>query len=83
MSMKNSNDIIGNGTRDLPACSAVPQPTAPPRTLLPDIASRNNNAVLVSVMLLHRTTVQLINRKLIFAHTDVHVCCGQCQVLAV
>jgi hypothetical protein len=31
MSMKNSNDTIGNRTRDLPACSAVPQPTAPPR----------------------------------------------------
>ena len=29
--MKNSNDAIGNRTRDLPACSAVPQPTAPPR----------------------------------------------------
>ena len=28
--MKNSNDIIGNRTRDLLACSAVPQPTAPP-----------------------------------------------------
>ena len=32
MSMKNSNDTIGIRTRDLPACSAVPQPTAPPRT---------------------------------------------------
>ena len=32
MSMKNSNDTIGNRTRDLPACGAVPQPTAPPRT---------------------------------------------------
>jgi hypothetical protein len=30
MSMKNSNKIIGNQTRDLPAFSAVPQPTAPP-----------------------------------------------------
>jgi len=30
MSMKNSNDTIGNRTRDLPAYSAVPQPTAPP-----------------------------------------------------
>jgi hypothetical protein len=29
MSMKNSNDTIGNRTRDLPACSAVPQSTAP------------------------------------------------------
>ena len=30
MSMNNSNDTIGNRTRDLPVCSAVPQPTAPP-----------------------------------------------------
>jgi len=29
--MKNSNDNIGNRTHDLPACSAVPQPTASPR----------------------------------------------------
>jgi hypothetical protein len=34
MSMKNSNDTIGNRTRDLPACSAVPQPTAPPAACL-------------------------------------------------
>jgi hypothetical protein len=31
MSMKNSNDNMGNRTRDLPTCSAVPQPTALPR----------------------------------------------------
>jgi hypothetical protein len=31
MSMKNSNGTIGNRTRDLPVCSAVPQQTAPPR----------------------------------------------------
>ena len=31
MSMKNSNIIIGNRTCDLPTCSAVSQPTAPPR----------------------------------------------------
>ena len=30
--MKNSNDTIRNRTRDLPACSVVPQPTVPPRT---------------------------------------------------
>jgi len=29
--MKNSSDTIGNQNRDLPTCSAVPQPTAPPR----------------------------------------------------
>jgi hypothetical protein len=31
ISMKNCNDTIGNRTSGLPACSAVPQPTAPPR----------------------------------------------------
>jgi hypothetical protein len=29
--MKNSSDTIGNRTRNLPTCSTVPQPTAPPR----------------------------------------------------
>jgi len=29
--MKNSSDTIGNRTSDLPACSAVPQPSAPLR----------------------------------------------------
>ena len=32
MSMKNSDDTIGNRTCDLLTCSAVPQPTAPPRS---------------------------------------------------
>jgi hypothetical protein len=32
--MKNSSDTIGNRTRDVLACSAVPQPTAPPRAPL-------------------------------------------------
>ena len=31
MPVQNSNDPIGNRTRELPACNAVPQPTAPPR----------------------------------------------------
>jgi hypothetical protein len=35
--MKNSSDIIRNRTRDLPACSAVPQLTAPPRVPVLDI----------------------------------------------
>jgi hypothetical protein len=32
--MKNSSDTIGNRTRDLPTCSAVPQPPSPPRAPL-------------------------------------------------
>jgi hypothetical protein len=50
MSMKNSNDIIGSRTRDLPACSAVPKPTAPP--LAPHIqvvnATYESNIVVLS-----------------------------------
>jgi len=34
MSMKNSNDTIGNQTHNPPACSAVPQPTALPHVPL-------------------------------------------------
>ena len=35
--MKNSSDAIGNRTRDLPTCSAVPQPTAQLRASPPEI----------------------------------------------
>ena len=38
-SVKNSNDPIGNRTRDLPAYNAVPQPSTPPRTPI----SEDNN----------------------------------------
>jgi len=36
--MKTSNDTLGNRTHDLSACSAVPQPTAPPLSPLQDYA---------------------------------------------
>ena len=32
--MTNTGDTIGNRTRDLPTCTAVPQATVPPRTPL-------------------------------------------------
>jgi hypothetical protein len=32
--MENYSDTIGNQIRHLPACSAVPQPIAPPRSTL-------------------------------------------------
>jgi hypothetical protein len=38
--MKKSNDTIGNQTPDLPACSAVPQPTAPPGAPFPTSVSK-------------------------------------------
>ena len=42
MSTKNSNDTIGNRTRDLPTCSAVPQPTALPRAPITTGAKLNS-----------------------------------------
>ena len=42
MSLKNSNDTIGNRTRDLPTCSAVPQPTAPTRAPIAKVAQSKN-----------------------------------------
>ena len=41
--MKKSNDTIGNRNRDHPACSAVPEPTAPPRAAIV-IGTLNNPA---------------------------------------
>jgi len=38
----NVSNTIGNWTRDLPTCSAVPQPTAPPRTPTPYKPSTKN-----------------------------------------
>jgi hypothetical protein len=54
MSMKNSNDTIGNRTRDFPTCSAVPQPTAPPRAS--QFRSTNDNSKATQVYLLQGYT---------------------------
>ena len=56
MSMKNSNDTIGNRTSDLPVCSAVPQQTAPPRILFPTLVPI---LPLRTVRPIHRTGVPL------------------------
>jgi len=41
MSMETSNENNGSRTRDLPPCSAVPQPTAPPPvSLSKDVSNR-------------------------------------------
>ena len=41
MSIKSSNDTTGNRIRDLPACTIVPQPTAPPRAPLLFVSKYN------------------------------------------
>jgi hypothetical protein len=54
MSLENSIDSIGNRTRHLPACSVVPQPTAPPR--IPFIKRRTT----------HKTSILQQKQKQIF-----------------
>ena len=50
-SIKNPNDTIGNRTRDLLACSAVPQPTAPSRVTFINAAYVSFNSRLVRISL--------------------------------
>jgi hypothetical protein len=64
MSMQNSNDTIGNRIRDLPTCSAVPQPAAPPHVPYPhdtflkfDHVLSHNPAVRAGVIDLRHFTV--------------------------
>ena len=62
---KNSNDTIGNRTRDLPACRTVPQTTAPPR--VPEIEIRIQNIqVLTGHLENHCTQSWITVRKLLF-----------------
>jgi hypothetical protein len=49
MSMKNSNDTVGNPTRDLPAGSAVPHATAPPRALFFFCKGRNSDFIFTAM----------------------------------
>jgi hypothetical protein len=42
MSIEKSNDLAGNQTRYLPACSIVPQPTAAPRAQLCTVNEGNH-----------------------------------------
>ena len=58
MSMKNPNDTIGNRSRDLPACSAVPQPTVPSAAWrLDDKIPQSNSGYLRKVNVTQRPVV--------------------------
>jgi len=48
--MKNSNDTIGNRTQDLPVCSVVPEPNAPPRA---PCLKKNWSEVAVTPVVIH------------------------------
>ena len=49
--MTNSSEIIGNRTRDFPACSTVPQPGAPSRDpVVVVFVGRNSSKISSSVL---------------------------------
>jgi hypothetical protein len=58
-SIEKSNDLIGNQTRDLPACSMVPQPTTLPRALLFQYSLRVTRSKNRYLYLLHKYTVTI------------------------
>jgi len=59
MSMKKTNDTIGNWIRDLLACSAVPRPSAPPRAPIIHLVRNKNIFFLTSVLILENTNPPL------------------------
>jgi hypothetical protein len=48
--LKKSSNLIGNGTRDLPACSIVPQPTTLPGAPITYRAGQNFTLMKLEVM---------------------------------
>jgi len=62
MSIKISSDTIRNRTRDLLACSTVPQPTAPTRAPRPSIPfSIRRSLIILSTTLHVGATNSLVN----------------------
>ena len=74
VSMKNFNDTIGNRTRDLLACSAVPQPIAPPRAPSHIIHSRPKSYNLhINVCESHHT-IHRLSKSFIHILSKVWLC---------
>jgi hypothetical protein len=74
--MKNSIDTIGNQTRDLPACSAVPQPSAPPHVPAPSNYSGQwtvTRSWIQGGLFLHLQPVHIMRERPVKA--DPHIAC--------
>ena len=63
MLMKTSSDTIGNRTRDLPTCSAVPQPIAPPRAPNKTNLVHNFSCTFISILYMFWATMSPIIRR--------------------
>jgi hypothetical protein len=72
--MKNSSDTIGNRSRELPACSAVPQTLhhrVPPSKQRTELKLRRNNKILQKISL-HKCIIGFRHHSLLSAieHVD-------------
>jgi hypothetical protein len=71
MSVKNSNDTIGNRTRNLPACSAAPEPTATPRATTETntiTLSRLWNWWMQQILQFYGIHIRALNEKLLYSN---------------
>ena len=66
--MKTSSDTIGNRTRNLPACSAVPQPTAQPRAPTSKLHAFNNLKTSFKIIRLAHTVLYVEPPGLCYFH---------------
>jgi hypothetical protein len=81
MSMKNSNDNIENRIRDLPICSAVPEPTALSRA--PDLNSKVSK-VSGCTLRVGKVRFSLQTRIVMIGTTSMYKCKGKkCNTLSV
>ena len=80
--MTNSKDCSGNRTRDLPACSAVPQPNATPRTLifplLPYIKSRPFSDKRQSTIWMNITLLNFSVTRMTYMYVRKYACTHIC-----
>jgi hypothetical protein len=75
MSMKKSNDTIGNQTHDLPACSVVPQPIAPLRALA-DPGAIYNLYLILKIMIqksCHKVNCNITMFATAFIYTQIQI----------
>jgi hypothetical protein len=69
--MKNSNNTIGNRTRNLPACSAMPQPTALPRVPHRNQSTKQYELGGTPQPLSEITVVTEVRTKCTYQHADI------------
>jgi len=71
--MKNSKDTIGNRTRYLPICIAVPQPTAPPLTRIYLVHNSRFMMCCIYIYIYIQHIMKYIYIYCIYTHTHMYI----------